>query len=61
VFTDSLRGQGVLILGGGIRGVVILGILYESFIHPITNHLGDCRRRASARILTLMLFTWKCP
>ena len=36
VFQDSLRGQGVLILAAVFAAFVILGILYESFIHPIT-------------------------
>jgi hydrophobic/amphiphilic exporter-1 (mainly G- bacteria), HAE1 family len=39
VFQDSLRGQGVLILAAVFAAFVILGILYESFIHPITHHL----------------------
>jgi len=36
VFQDSLRGQGILILAAVFAAFVILGILYESFIHPIT-------------------------
>ena len=36
VFQDSLRGQGVLILAAVFAAFVILGVLYESFIHPIT-------------------------
>src|SRR5665811_1247345 len=36
VFQDSLRGQGVLILAAIFAAYVVLGILYESFIHPIT-------------------------
>jgi HAE1 family hydrophobic/amphiphilic exporter-1 len=36
VFQDSLRGQGVLILAAVFAAYVILGILYESFIHPVT-------------------------
>jgi hydrophobic/amphiphilic exporter-1 (mainly G- bacteria), HAE1 family len=36
VFQDSLRGQGILILAAVFAAYVVLGILYESFIHPIT-------------------------
>ncbi len=36
VFEDSLKGQGVLVLAAVFAAFVVLGILYESFIHPIT-------------------------
>jgi HAE1 family hydrophobic/amphiphilic exporter-1 len=36
VFQDSLKGQGVLVLAAVFAAFVVLGILYESFIHPIT-------------------------
>ncbi len=36
VFQDSRKGQGVLILAAIFAAYVLLGILYESFIHPIT-------------------------
>jgi HAE1 family hydrophobic/amphiphilic exporter-1 len=36
VFQESLKGQGVLVLAAVFAAFVILGILYESFIHPIT-------------------------
>jgi HAE1 family hydrophobic/amphiphilic exporter-1 len=36
VFQDSLKGQGVLVLAAVFAAYVVLGILYESFIHPIT-------------------------
>jgi len=36
VFQDSLKGQGVLILAAIFAAYVLLGILYESFINPIT-------------------------
>src|ERR1700686_1167747 len=55
VFQDSLRGQGVLILAAGFAAFVILGILYESFIHPITIISGLPSAGIGA-ILTLMLF-----
>ena len=36
VFQESLKGQWVLLLAAVFAAFVILGILYESFIHPIT-------------------------
>src|SRR5262249_34467123 len=36
VFQDSLKGQGVLVLAAIFAAYVLLGVLYESFIHPIT-------------------------
>jgi HAE1 family hydrophobic/amphiphilic exporter-1 len=36
VFQESLKGQGVLVLAAIFATYVLLGILYESFIHPIT-------------------------
>src|SRR5262249_20958276 len=36
VFQESLKGQGILVLAAIFASYVILGILYESFIHPIT-------------------------
>jgi HAE1 family hydrophobic/amphiphilic exporter-1 len=35
-FQDSTAGQGWLILGAIVTIYIILGILYESFIHPLT-------------------------
>jgi HAE1 family hydrophobic/amphiphilic exporter-1 len=35
-FQDSTAGQGMLILGAILTIYIILGILYESFIHPLT-------------------------
>ncbi len=55
VFQDSLRGQGVLILAAVFAAFVILGILYESFIHPITIISGLPSAGIGA-ILTLILF-----
>src|SRR2546423_8401520 len=55
VFQDSLRGQGVLILAAVFAAFVILGILYESFIHPITI-ISGLPSAAIGAILTLMLF-----
>jgi len=36
VFQESLQGQGILVLAAVFAAFVVLGILYESFIHPIT-------------------------
>src|SRR5207253_10703020 len=55
VFQDSLRGQGILILAAIFAAYVILGILYESFIHPITIISGLPSAGIGA-ILSLMLF-----
>ena len=55
VFQDSLRGQGILILAAIFAAYVMLGILYESFIHPITIISGLPSAGIGA-ILTLMLF-----
>ena len=55
VFQDSLRGQGILILAAIFASYVVLGILYESFIHPITIISGLPSAGIGA-ILTLILF-----
>ena len=55
VFQDSLKGQGILILAAVFVAYVVLGILYESFIHPITIISGLPSAGIGA-ILTLMLF-----
>jgi len=55
VFQDSLKGQGILILAAIFAAYVVLGILYESFIHPITIISGLPSAGIGA-ILTLILF-----
>jgi HAE1 family hydrophobic/amphiphilic exporter-1 len=55
VFQDSLKGQGVLILAAIFAAYVVLGILYESFIHPITIISGLPSAGIGA-LLVLMLF-----
>src|SRR6201988_2076634 len=55
VFQDSLGGEGVLIPAAVFAAFVILGILYESFIHPITIISGLPSAGIGA-ILTLMAF-----
>ncbi|MDE2362115.1 MAG: efflux RND transporter permease subunit [Hyphomicrobiales bacterium] len=36
IFQDSLKGQGPLLLAAVLTIYILLGVLYESFIHPIT-------------------------
>jgi hydrophobic/amphiphilic exporter-1 (mainly G- bacteria), HAE1 family len=55
LFQDSLKGQFVLILAAIFAAYVILGILYESFIHPITIISGLPSAGIGA-LLTLMAF-----
>ena len=55
VFQDSLKGQGVLVLAAIFAAYVVLGILYESFIHPITIISGLPSAGVGA-LLVLMLF-----
>jgi HAE1 family hydrophobic/amphiphilic exporter-1 len=55
VFQDSLKGQGILILAAIFAAYVVLGILYESFIHPITIISGLPSAGIGA-LLVLMLF-----
>ena len=55
MFQDSLKGQGILILAAIFAAYVVLGILYESFIHPITIISGLPSAGIGA-LLTLMLF-----
>ena len=55
VFQDSLAGQGILLLAAIFAAYVVLGILYESFIHPITIISGLPSAGVGA-LLTLLLF-----
>jgi HAE1 family hydrophobic/amphiphilic exporter-1 len=55
VFQESLRGQGILVLAAIFAAYVVLGILYESFIHPITIISGLPSAGIGA-LLTLMAF-----
>jgi HAE1 family hydrophobic/amphiphilic exporter-1 len=55
VFQDSLKGQGVLVLAAVFAAYVLLGILYESFIHPITIISGLPSAGVGA-LLTLIAF-----
>ena len=55
VFQSSIKGMGILLLMSIIVIYIILGILYESFIHPITI-LSGLPSAGLGALLTLMLF-----
>jgi HAE1 family hydrophobic/amphiphilic exporter-1 len=55
VFTDSLKGQTALLLLSLLFIYAILGMLYESFVHPITI-LSGLPSAGLGAILTLILF-----
>ena len=54
-FQDSLKGLGVLLILAIVVIYLVLGVLYESFIHPITI-LSGLPSAGLGAILTLMLF-----
>jgi HAE1 family hydrophobic/amphiphilic exporter-1 len=55
VFQESLKGQGMLLIAAVLVIYMVLGILYESFIHPITI-LSGLPAAGLGALLTLMLF-----
>jgi hydrophobic/amphiphilic exporter-1 (mainly G- bacteria), HAE1 family len=55
IFEESQKGQFILILAAVFAAFVVLGILYESFIHPITIISGLPSAGIGA-LLTLLLF-----
>jgi hydrophobe/amphiphile efflux-1 (HAE1) family protein len=55
VFQQALAGQGLLLTAAVIVIYIVLGILYESFIHPITI-LSGLPAAGLGALLTLMLF-----
>ena len=55
VFQESLKGQGLLVLAAIFAAYVVLGVLYESFIHPITIISGLPSAGVGA-LLVLMFF-----
>jgi HAE1 family hydrophobic/amphiphilic exporter-1 len=55
VFQQSLLGQGWLLLATVIVIYIVLGILYESFVHPVTI-LSGLPAAGVGALLTLMLF-----
>lgn len=54
-FQDSAKGQGLLLILAIVVIYIILGMLYESFIHPITI-LSGLPSAGLGAILTLLLF-----
>ncbi len=55
VFQSSVKGMGILLLMSIIVIYIILGVLYESFIHPITI-LSGLPSAGLGALLTLMVF-----
>jgi HAE1 family hydrophobic/amphiphilic exporter-1 len=55
VFRDSLANQGLLLMAAVFVIYVVLGILYESFIHPITI-LSGLPSACLGALITLILF-----
>jgi HAE1 family hydrophobic/amphiphilic exporter-1 len=55
VFEDSLKGQGLLLFAAVFVIYIVLGVLYESFIHPITI-LSGLPAAGFGALMTLMLF-----
>jgi len=56
-FENSLTGLGLLLLMAVVVIYIVLGILYESFIHPLTI-LSGLPSAGFGAIVTLMLFTY---
>jgi HAE1 family hydrophobic/amphiphilic exporter-1 len=54
-FQDSMEGMGFLLLGAIMVVYIVLGILYESFVHPLTI-LSGLPSAATGALLTLYLF-----
>jgi len=55
IFQDSLKGQGLLIMAAVLVIYIVLGILYESYAHPVTI-LSGLPSAGLGAILMLMLF-----
>jgi hydrophobic/amphiphilic exporter-1 (mainly G- bacteria), HAE1 family len=55
VFEDSMRGMGLLLLMAVLVIYIVLGILYESFIHPLTI-LSGLPAAGFGALLTLWIF-----
>jgi HAE1 family hydrophobic/amphiphilic exporter-1 len=56
-FQDSQKGMGFLLIGGILVVYIVLGILYESFIHPLTILTG-LPSAAVGALLTLYIFDY---
>ncbi|MET0412443.1 MAG: efflux RND transporter permease subunit, partial [Polyangiaceae bacterium] len=54
-FSDSLGNQGLLILAALVIVYIVLGVLYESFVHPLTI-LSTLPSAGVGALLALMLF-----
>jgi len=54
-FQDSMQGMGFLLIGAILVVYIILGILYESLIHPLTI-LSGLPSAATGALITLYLF-----
>jgi HAE1 family hydrophobic/amphiphilic exporter-1 len=57
VFQDAVANQGLLLLAAVLTIYIVLGILYESFIHPLTILTGLPAAAAGA-LLTLRIFNF---
>jgi HAE1 family hydrophobic/amphiphilic exporter-1 len=55
VFQDSMRGMGLLLIMSVVVIYIVLGVLYESFIHPLTI-LSGLPSAAFGALLTLWIF-----
>ena len=58
IFQNSLANEGWLILASVVVVYIVLGILYESYIHPITI-LSTLPSAAVGALLSLMLAGWE--
>jgi HAE1 family hydrophobic/amphiphilic exporter-1 len=56
-FQESQKGMGFLLIGGILVVYIVLGILYESFIHPLTILTG-LPSAAVGALITLWLFDY---
>ena len=56
-FQDSLKGLGILLVMAIVVIYLVLGVLYESFIHPITI-LSGLPSAGLGALLTLLIFDW---
>ena len=54
-FEDSMKGMAFLLIGGILTVYIVLGMLYESFIHPLTI-LSGLPSACAGALLTLWLF-----
>jgi HAE1 family hydrophobic/amphiphilic exporter-1 len=56
-FESSMRGLGLLLLMAILVIYIVLGILFESFIHPLTI-LSGLPSAGFGALLTLLIFVW---